>query len=169
LGCAMTDSILFISNYLKKEEYLDNIKVHFVEYLYILNMLADRMETVLYMIKNDDEYNKKEFAIFEDLREWIYFFKPHTTCITTQKAHFIFETTILNPVLNDKKYTIDKHFVKEYYKSRGKNGEHIKDKYVVLVLPNISDMTHQICTVLDSFLALLCNNDCYLDAVLKME
>jgi hypothetical protein len=165
LGCAISESILLISNYVKKHALLNEIEIHTTEYLFILNLLADRMETILFMVNIDEEYRKNEFAVFQELKEWSYFLKPYTTCITPQKTCFVFENNISKVNTTMFSHVLDKHFVKDYFKTKGKCGEWVKDQYVVLILPDVSVLTRQICQALDSFLALLLSQKAYLNQV----
>jgi hypothetical protein len=169
LGCAMTDSIFLISNYLKKHAEYDTIDVHTAEYIFILNLLADHMETALYMLNVDAEFRKKEFAICQELKAWSYFLKPHTSGITPQKTEFVFENNLLGTNTTRHKYVLDKHYVKTYYETEGMSGALFKDSYTVLILPDIADLTRQLCTALDSFLSLLLNNQRYLDTIFDIE
>ena len=165
LGCAISESILLISNYLKKYPFLNKICIHTTEYLLILNLLADRMETILFMVNIDEEYRRKEFAVFQELKEWSYFLKPYTTCITPQKTCFVFENDISKVNTTMFSYVLDKNFVKDYLTTKGKCGEWVKDQCVVLILPDICLLTRQICEALDSFLALLLSESQYLEKV----
>jgi hypothetical protein len=155
LGCAMTDSIFLISTYLKKHTELDKMGVHVAEYVYLLNVLTEHIETVLFMINVDNLKSKKEFAVFQELREWSYFFKPHTTSICPLKSRFVFENSVVEITISKNRQVLDKYFVKEYYNTKGELGEQIKDKYVLLLLPDIADLTYRICTAMDKFLAFL--------------
>jgi hypothetical protein len=169
LGCAMTDSIFLISNYLKKHAEFDRIDVHAAEYIFILNLLADHIETALYMLNVDAEYMEKEFAICQELKEWSYFLKPHTAGITPNKTEFIFENRILGTNTTGQKYVFDKHYVKAYYETKGMSGEPFKDTYAVLLLPDMACLTRQLCTALDSFISLLLSKQRYLDTVFDIQ
>jgi hypothetical protein len=74
-GCSMKDCLFLITNYLKKQAGVTITKDSFVEYFLLQNLLVDRMETMLDILKIDTHFRQKEFKIFQEIRQWTYFFK----------------------------------------------------------------------------------------------
>jgi hypothetical protein len=74
-GCSMRDCLFLITNYLKKQAGVTINKDSFVEYFLLQNLLVDRMETMLDILKIDNHFRQKEFKIFQEIRQWTYFFK----------------------------------------------------------------------------------------------
>ncbi len=74
-GCSMRDSLFLITNYLKKNTTKSITDNNVVEYFLLQNLLVDRMETMLDILKIDDQLRQKEFKVFQEINEWTYFFK----------------------------------------------------------------------------------------------
>lgn len=74
-GCSMRDILLLITNYLKKQVGVIITKDNFVEYFLLQNLLVDRMETMLDILKIDAHFRQKEFKVLQEIRQWTYFFK----------------------------------------------------------------------------------------------
>jgi hypothetical protein len=74
-GCSMRDCLFLITNYLKKQAGVTITKDSFVEYFLLQNLLVDRMETMLDILKIDAHFRQKEFKVFQEIRQWAYFFK----------------------------------------------------------------------------------------------
>jgi hypothetical protein len=74
-SCSMRDCLFLITNYLKKQAGVTITKDSFVEYFLLQNLLVDRMETMLDILKIDAHFRQKEFKIFQEIRQWTYFFK----------------------------------------------------------------------------------------------
>jgi hypothetical protein len=74
-GCSMRDCLFLITNYLKKQADFDITNDSLAKYFLLQNLLVDRMETMLDIIKIDAYFRQKEFDVFQEIREWAYFFK----------------------------------------------------------------------------------------------
>jgi hypothetical protein len=74
-GCSMRDGLLLITNYLKKQTDLNITNDSLAEYFLLQNLLVDRMETMLDILKIDAHFRQKEFETFQEIRQWTYFFK----------------------------------------------------------------------------------------------
>jgi hypothetical protein len=70
-GCSMSDSVLLVTNYLKTDVFYSVRKKSFKEYFLLLNLLVDRMETMLDILKIDAHFRQKEFEIFQEIRNFI--------------------------------------------------------------------------------------------------
>jgi hypothetical protein len=74
-GCSMSDSVLLVTNYLKTDTIYNARKKRFEEYILLLNLLVDRMETMMDIMKIDDHFIKKEFKVFQEIRDYANAFK----------------------------------------------------------------------------------------------
>jgi hypothetical protein len=74
-GCSMRDCLFLITNYLKKQVGLTITKDNLLEYFLLQNLLVDRMETMLDILKIDTHFRQKEFKVFQEIRQWTYFLK----------------------------------------------------------------------------------------------
>lgn len=74
-GCSMRDSLLLITNYLKKQTGVNTTFDSLLDFFLLQNLLVDRMETMLDILEIDDHFRQQEFKIFQEIRQWTYFFK----------------------------------------------------------------------------------------------
>lgn len=74
-GCSMRDSLFLITNYLKRQSGESATQVSLLDYFLLQNLLVDRMETMLDILKIDVRFRQKEFKVFQEIRQWTYFFK----------------------------------------------------------------------------------------------
>jgi hypothetical protein len=74
-GCSMSDSIFLVTNYLKTDTIYSVRKKRFTEYFLLLNLLVDRMETMMDILKIDDCFRQKEFNVFQEISDYSNAFK----------------------------------------------------------------------------------------------
>jgi hypothetical protein len=77
-GCSLSDSLLLITNYLKTDTFYSVRKKRFTEYFLLLNLLVDRIETMLDILKIDDYYRQKAFKVFQEIRDYTNAHRLHT-------------------------------------------------------------------------------------------
>jgi hypothetical protein len=69
-GCSMSDSILLVTNYLKTDTFYSACKKKFTEYFLLLNLLVDRMETMMDILEVDAQFRQKEFKVFQEISDY---------------------------------------------------------------------------------------------------
>jgi hypothetical protein len=70
-GCSMSDSVLLVTNYLKTNRIMSIHEKSFESYFLLLNLLVDRMETMLDILNIDAHLRQKEFKVFQEIRDYI--------------------------------------------------------------------------------------------------
>jgi hypothetical protein len=177
LGCNFDDLTEHISKYLTlAAENSVDLQLHhrFSMYALLLNSCWERMTDVFDIIGLPDGYRCQHFSPFIRARRWANFFKhPKTFGWLVHHPTYTIENSdhcrgfTAEP---DRFRLVDDDFLKKYYstdcqKNAGKlRGEFTGfERKTVVVLPNIPDLTRQICTCLDRFVQVITENPVYVE------
>jgi hypothetical protein len=179
-GCSLADTVLLISNYLHKYGTFADIKEDLSSYILLQNLLVDRLDTILDIVNMPKEMREKEFFIFKKISAWAYFLKRHTAFISKYQTLYVLENKLVSLDFEAYSLIVNYDFVDKYYKARLNKGnfltefvkmgyklERLNEKPILLVIPNIADITNQLCGAVNHFTDMLLNEKKYFDLYFK--
>lgn len=175
LGCNFADSTKTIREFLKNYEIYTNVNSTITLYILTLYLLVERMEVIFDLITVPENYKKKHFIVFQQIRKWANFLKHPKSFVLVH--HPLFEIKDHEAYDNsDLKTIIDEAFITNYYsgekdpdKQKSKNRElfeKLKNKKDVLVLyPDIFQLTKKLCYSVNKFVDLIIDNEVFIDVL----
>jgi hypothetical protein len=173
LGCNFADSSNLIFRYLEKHEELTDIHQDFTVYILLLYLLVERVEIVFNIIQLPDTYRIKYFIVFQQIRKWANFIKHPKSFVLTHHPVYDFEnsgTTYEKPFTE----TINDQFVTQFYKGHTNQDDQKKQnidlykrlrnkKDILVLFPNIAQLTTKLCYSYNKFVNLIIKNDVYIE------
>jgi hypothetical protein len=179
LGCNFDDLTEQISKYLRMAtQNPTGFDLHhlFAMYAQLLNFCWERMTDVFDIIGVPDGYRVRHFAPFIGARRWANFFKhPKTFGWVVHHPHYTIEnTTEHQEVTRDlaKVRIVDGEFLKKYYSADCKaNAGKLRGEFVgfeqstVVVLPDVVELTSQVCSCLAQFVKMITENPVYVEMI----
>jgi hypothetical protein len=176
-GCSIQVNAQLITNYLKKYPSFSNIQNEFGAYILLQHLIIERLETILDMIEIPQSRRDQEFAVFKQIRVWAFLFKPYTTFIPKNRADFILENFNTPEVISQESFVVTNKYVLDYYEKKVARRrlptytipEFVdnNDKRMLIVLPNIVELTDQVCQAYNKFVDLLLSNKEYENCLLN--
>lgn len=177
LGCNLNDLSEQVSKYLAVTSQNDvDFELHhqFSIYAFLLNTCWERITDVFDILSVPDSYRCRHFVPFIRIRRWANFFKhPKTFGWMVHHPHYTIENSDdHNDLTADvgKHRFIDDEFLKKYYSSDAKqNAGKLRGEFVgferttVVVIPDIAQLTSQICHCLDHFVKIITENPIYIE------
>ena len=168
LGCNFADSTNLILKYLERNEELTDIQQDFTIYILLLYLLVERIEIVFDIIQLPTSYRDKHFKVFQRIRKWANFIKHPKSFILTHHPVYDFENS---GEKHEKKFTaiINEQFVDQYYKGQKDPNDQKKTnrelynrlrnkKNVMVLFPDIANITDNLCYSYNKFIDLILNN-----------
>lgn len=179
-GCSLADTVLLISNYLHKYSTFVDIKEDLSSYILLQNLLVDRLDTILDIVEMPKEIRIKEFDIFKKINAWAYFLKQRPVFISKYPTLYVLENNMVSLDFKSYSLIVNDDFVDKFYKMRLSRGnfltefakmgyklESLSDKPILLIVPDIADITNQLCCAVNSFTAILLSEKKYFDLYFK--
>ncbi|MEJ7596003.1 MAG: hypothetical protein WKF77_31215 [Planctomycetaceae bacterium] len=184
LGCNFSDLTKQISKYLKIAAANSDFQLHheFSIFAFLINTCWERITDVFDILGVPDGYRCQYFAPFIRSRRWANFFKhPKTFGWMVHHPHYTIENSDDHKHLSREvgKYRfIDDEFLKKYYsagpdknagKPKGESASKLKGKFVgfekntVVIVPDVSQLTTEICRCLDHFVNIITENPIYIE------
>jgi hypothetical protein len=177
LGCNFDDLTEQISKYLRMAtQNPTGFDLHhlFAMYAQLLNFCWERMTDIFDIISVPDGYRVRHFAPFISARRWANFFKhPKTFGWVVHHPYYAIEnTTEHREVTRDlaKVRIVDSEFLKKYYSADCKaNAGKLRGEFVgferstVVVVPDIVELTSQVCSCLTQFVKIIIENPVYVE------
>lgn len=173
LGCNFADSSDMILRYLEQHEELTDIQQDFTVYILLLYLLVERIEIVFDIIQLPDTYKVKHFKVFQQIRKWANFIKHPKSFILTHHPVYDFENS---GTVHQQQFTetIKDSFVEQYYKGHTDQNDQKKQnkelynklrnkKDILVLFPNIAQLTDKLCYSYNKFVDLIINNDVYIE------
>lgn len=173
LGCNFADSIDLIHDYLKNYEAHKDIQQNFTIYILLLYLMVERMQAVLDIVQVPEKYRNKHFKVFQQIRKWSNFLKHPKSFILTHHPEFDFENSGFEYDI-EFNVKVDEQFVEKYYKGekdptkqKAINKELYttlrKQKKVIVLFPDITQVTKKLCYSIKKFVDLIVKNDVYIE------
>jgi hypothetical protein len=173
LGCNFADSSDMILRYLEQHEELTDIQQDFTVYILLLYLLVERIEIVFDIIQLPDTYKAKHFKVFQQIRKWANFIKHPKSFILTHHPVYDFENS---STVHQQQFTetIKDSFVEQYYKGHTDQNDQKKQnkelynklrnkKDILVLFPDIAQLTDKLCYSYNKFVDLIINNDVYIE------
>jgi len=130
-----------------------------VTYLLWLYLLTERMQEIFRLISFPEEMKNQKFPMYLLTKKWGNFIKHPKAFFLTHHASFDRET------VDDKEIKIDNCFINKFYSGDKKNGELYKiltnQKKVVVLLPNLVELTNGLGEELVNLSSIIRNNPIY--------
>lgn len=177
LGCNFDDLTHQISKYLHvATQNPTEFSLHhlFAMYAQLLNFCWERMTDIFDIISVPDGYRVRHFSPFIRARRWANFFKhPKTFGWVVHHPHYTIEKSadhqqVIGNANNVR--VVDDEFLKKYYSAdcqanAGKlRGEFTGfERSTVVVLPDIPQLTSQVCNCLGQFVKMITENPVYVE------
>jgi hypothetical protein len=133
-----------------------------------MNVVWERIGDIFNIISLPEGYLVRYFKPFIRVRRWANFYKhPKAFAWMVHHPEYTFEgSEHSKSFLQDSDFlVIDDEFVKSYYASESSKGLTAqfqgKEDRVVVVLPDLQNLTSSICDCLDKFIATITENNVY--------
>jgi hypothetical protein len=179
---SLADSIHLIANFLNKNKTFRDIQEDYSSFILLQNLLVNRLDTILDIVKMPNEIREKEFKIFQQINAWAYFLKPHTAFISKYPTVYVFENNIFSHDFEAYSLIVNNDFVIKYNNAqlnrsnflteltkKGYNLERINEKPILLILPNITEITNQLCDAINKFIDLFLSDKKYIDLYFETQ
>lgn len=160
IGCNIADSTNLISKYLRSNHQYYDLHLDFTVYLMLLYLLVERMDRILWMLEYDETKKRTLFVTLQPIRKWANFLKHPKSFILTHHPVYDF---VNSGVSHRTTFSviIDTPFVFRYYSGMELNDELYKilknKRDVMVMLPNLHDLTRDICQDFKTFVDLIIN------------
>lgn len=138
-------------------------------YLFLLNTLWERITDIFDVIGVPDAYRARHFGPLLRVRRWANFFKhPKEFAWIVHHPQFVFEDS--QELTDVKKKSadhlfVDDEFVKKFYsceRVKGLRTQLLKSRdRVVVILPDLADLTNQVCDCVCTFVTMITDNPVY--------
>ena len=172
LGCNLQEAAEQISWYLNRVTQVaspDHPDFVVTLYVFILNSLWERMTDICEIIGLPDSYRSQHFEPLIRARRWANFFKhPKEFAWLVHHPEYVIENTDSYCKAIDTKENalyINDDFLKDHYSCDRKKGlkKKLKDSRdnVVVVLPDVAQLTTGVCDSIKKFVSLLSDNPVY--------
>jgi len=146
----------------------------FAMYAQLLNSCWERMTDIFDIISVPDSYRARHFGVFIRARRWANFFKhPKTFGWVVHHPHYTVENTADHQEVTlhrAKMRIVDDEFLKKYYSADCKaNAGKLRGEFVgfehstVVVLPDVVELTSQVCSCLALFVEIITENPVYVE------
>jgi len=166
LECNLNNILLYVKSQLYQSVGNDRI-----EHLYYHNIMAmylavERIDTIFNVIKLNDEYRKKHFKGFAQIRKWANFIKHPKAFMLCHHPSFTFRGFSFNSELLKHYYVIiDDSFILKYYSNDDKNEKLFKElqnkELVLVVFPNFEKLLLKFTTECLKFIEIIETNLVY--------
>lgn len=169
LGCNFSDFSELLRRFLKKHEQQEDTFESFVHYILLTYLLVERFDEIFEIIKLPEVYRKKHFGLFSKIRKWTNFIKHPKAFILVHHPRFYFENDKRYAEIDLKDYEVinENNFITNYYKHKDKKNKNdtlskrIQNKKVVVILPNIVELTKDFCKAQKKFVDVITKNEVY--------
>jgi len=161
----------FLTNYEPKETV--RIEYYFGTYIYWLYLVTERVHTVLDFINPDgkfkiiNDFKYKNFETLKEIKNWCIFLKHPKEFIFSHLNSYSMETdTDTLELYKDTSFftLIDKTYIEKNYTKNSKKLPGLENNQgVVIVLPELEDLTKRFCDELIIFKDFLIKNDIIAD------
>jgi hypothetical protein len=177
LGCNFDDLTDQVSKFLlvaSKNTVDFDLHHQFSIYAFLLNTCWERITDVFDILGVPDGYRCRHFAPFIRVRRWANFFKhPKTFGWMVHHPHYSVENSDDHNQLSadvGRHRFIDDEFLKKYYSSDAtKNAGKLRGEFIgfecstVVVIPDVAQLTKEICHCLDQFVEIITENPIYVE------
>lgn len=168
LGCNLDSSTHHIYMFLTQKDGHDDLELSYTNYILLLYLAVERIETIFEIIGLPDEYRRRKFQIFQNVKKWANFIKHPKAFVLCHHPEYYLEN---DPEIIGKKKVanviIDTAFVFKYYSGDNNKKELFKiianKDNVIVELPNLVKLTDEFCNGLSNFVKLIKNNEVYRD------
>lgn len=168
LGCNFDDLTSQMSDFLKVANNMRDQHHVFFIFAMIANGIWERMRDIFDIVGVPETYREQNFKPFYRVRRWANFFKhPKSFSWLIHHPRFITDgSEIHKKLIHDNSHLfVDDNFVKRHYisatcKVPDKDFEKHRETTVV-VLPNIENLTNNLCYCMEHFVELVTKNPVY--------
>lgn len=164
----------FFKNYKPSSD--TSMEFYFGTYIYWLCLIVERYEFVFDVINPDRKYKLiqdfkvKNFVTFKEVKDWCIFFKHPKEFMFCHWPTFMVESNSieLNRLDNLNCIRIDTNYVSENFVINGKRLPNLENhSRVVVVLPDLKELTNRFIKELTIFIDFICKNDLIVDFLRK--
>ena len=165
----------FFKNYKPSKE--TTTAFYFGTYNYWLYLIVERFEFIFEVLnpegknKHFRDFKTKEFKTFKKVKDWCIFFKHPREFTFAHWPTYIFETdlTKIEQARENKETIIDYDYVEKNFTKNGTRLPCLENNpNVVVVLPDLVDLTKEYIDELIKFIDFICKND-FIASILKSK
>lgn len=173
LGCNLNDICIYTRFQLEQSLSMDSVKNSYTQIIIALYLLVERIDTILNLIKLDDEYREENFKTLKKIRKWANFIKHPKAFILVHHPVSTFVGCKYNQAIKDQfEVKITNSFINEFYSNDDRNKklfDTIQNKDKVLVIyPNIIELIESFVKEMATFNQLIRKNEIYRSKLTKM-
>jgi len=152
---------------------MNSVRNTYTQIIVALYLLVERIDTILNLIKLDEDYRDENFKTIKKIRKWANFIKHPKAFMLVHHPVATFEGCKFNSeLLHQYEVKISETFVTEYYSNDDKNKKLFeklqnKDK-VIIIYPNIKKMIESFTDEMLLFNHIVRTNEIYREKLTKI-
>jgi len=173
LGCNLNDITIYARTQLEQAISMDNVNGMYMQIIIGLYLVVERIDTILNLIKLDEEYRDENFKTLRKIRKWTNFIKHPKSFILVHHPVATYEGCKFNSgLLKNYKVKIGESFIAKYYSNNDKNEELLKtlqkNESVIIIYPNITKLISGFVDEMHLFNKTIRENKIYRDKLTTM-
>jgi hypothetical protein len=165
----------FFANYKPSAE--TTVAFYFGTYNYWLYLIVERFEFIFEVLNPDNKYKPlcdykiKEYKTFKKVKDWCIFFKHPREFTFAHWPTYVFETDVkrINQAKENNETIIDYEYVKANFTKNGKKLPLLENNpNIVVILPDLVDLTKDYIDEVIKFITFICKND-FIASILRSK
>lgn len=165
LGCNLAEIESQYISFLKHYKRFHSENESFTLYILLSYLLVERIEQVMKLMELPESYRLEKFKTLITIRRWANFIKHPKSYMLVHHPSYIHENDPLIEGLKEGKIQINTGFIETYYNGESKNKELFKilenKTNVLVVYPNIEELTQCFCLEIRIFIDLIRDNSVF--------
>jgi hypothetical protein len=165
IGCNLAKSEVHFVNFLKRNRSFTEKNETYIQFILFSYLIVERIYEIFKIIQMNESYKNEHFKTFTLIKRWANFYKHPKSFMFVHHPYYTFEN---HPDFNEQKKNmiiVDSNFILKYYNGDSKNTELYNlltnKKDVLVIFPNIEELTKLFCLEIIHFVDLLRNNSVY--------
>ena len=165
IGCNLAISEVHFINFLKRNRSFTEKNETFIQFIIFSYLLVERINEVFKIIQMNELYKNEHFKTFALIKRWANFYKHPKSFMFVHHPYYTFENHPDYNELKKKMIVVDSKFISKYYNGDSRNTELYSiltnKKDVLVIFPNIEELTKLFCSEIIHFVDLLRTNSVY--------
>jgi hypothetical protein len=165
LGCNLAVVESQYINFLKQYKHFNAENESFTLYILLSYLLVERIEQIMKLMELPESFRLQNFRTLITIRRWANFIKHPKYFMLVHHPSYIHENDPLIKTLKEGKIQINTAFIETYYNGESNNKDLFKilenKKNVLVVYPNIEELTQNFCLEIRNFIDLIRDNSVF--------
>lgn len=165
IGCNLANSEVHFINFLKRNRSFTDNNETFIQFILFSYLIVERINEIFKIIEINESYKNEHFKTFALIKRWTNFYKHPKSFMFVHHPYYTFSNHPDCNEIKKKMIVVDSNFISKYYNgvsnNRQLNNLLTNKKDVVVIFPNIEELTKLFCLEIIHFVDLLRNNSVY--------